>query len=466
MRKQYVLNASARELAVLGATLADGGVNPIPLTNRLKYYSLICTIWVGLTAATSRAAGPDYLTSDCEPADQASQLLTPFTPLTVPEPQAGLFGFTNEPFIRDADFSVDPRFYFRSLQNSSGVNNTFAGGGLLGLTTGWWRDTLQLGVAGYTTQPLVNNQNGIDRTGLVAPDGDGFFVLGQAWTKLKAGPATATLFRQELELPFIHGDDVRMIPNTFEAYQIDVKPDEIVRLNFGYVARIKTWTSEDFVSMSEAAGAPQVNRGTSFAGLVLGSEAGTYLGAMSELTWDLFSCSYVQAGHTYKVTPDFELRGDVQFVDQRSVGDDLIGSFETQLYGGQLAASYGGAVLSLAYTDTARGAGIIGPFGAGPEFNGRMLSGFASAGEQAYGVGLSYNFAKIGLTGVTAFASYVYGTLPADSWEQEINATVDYRISAGPLKNIWLRLRYARLDPSGQVSTDDFRVILNYSLTF
>jgi len=102
----------------------------------LKYYSLIFTIWVGLTAATSRAVGPDYLTSDREPADQASQMPTPFTPLTVPEPHAGLFGFTNEPFIRDADFSLQPRFYFRSLQNSSVVNNTFAGGGLLGLTTG------------------------------------------------------------------------------------------------------------------------------------------------------------------------------------------------------------------------------------------------------------------------------------------------------------------------------------------
>jgi len=271
-----------------------------------------------LGRSTVRANPPDYLTNDREPADRATELASPFTEL-VPEQPAGRLGaYFSEPFLRYAEFSLQPRFYYRSLQNSSGLQEAFASGGSLSFTTGWWRDTLQLGVTAYTTQPVVA-PNGAGNTGLLRPNGDGFSVLGQAWAKVKAGPATATLFRQALQLPFINGNDSRMIPNTFEAYQLEVEPWEIFRLNFGYVAGMKPRTSADFEPMSQIAGAPQVDRGTSFAGLLIGSSERTYLGAISELTWDLFNCTYVQVGHTWEYSENLQIRGDLQFIDQRKV---------------------------------------------------------------------------------------------------------------------------------------------------
>jgi hypothetical protein len=141
---------------------------------------------------------------------------------------------------------------------SLATNNTFAGGGALGFKTGWWLDTVQLGVTGYTAILLASNKDGIDRTGPVGSQGNSFAVLGQAWAKLRFGPVTGKFYRQELELPFIHGDDSRIIPNLFEAYQIDIRPSDSFHLNFGYVARVKLRNSEEFVPMSEAAGAPQV----------------------------------------------------------------------------------------------------------------------------------------------------------------------------------------------------------------
>jgi hypothetical protein len=95
-----------------------------------------------------------------------------------------------------------------------------------------------------------------------------------------------------------------------------------------------------------------------------------------------------------------------------------------------------------------------------------MISDFDGAGENSWRVGLSYDFARIGLTGVKAFANYAYGTLPANQHEDEIDGTIDYRIDHGPLKNLWLRLRYARNWPSNQPATDDLRAILNYTFTF
>ena len=302
----------------------------------MKHLLLILTL-LFMARLICRANPPDYLTYDREPTVQASQLASPFTEFVTEQPAGWLRPLSSEPFIRYAGFSLEPRLYYRSLQNSSGPQDAFAAGGSLNFTSGWWRDTLQLGVTGYTTQPVVA-PNGAGNTGLLRPNCDGLSVLGQAWAKVKAGPATATLFLQSLQLPFINGNDSRMIPNTFEAYQLEVEPWETFRLNFGYVAGMKPRTSATFEPMSEIAGAPQVNRGTSFAGFLLGSPERTYVGAISELTWDLFDATYVQAGRTWKFSQDLEIRGDVQFIDQRSVGSELLGTFNTELYGAQLTA--------------------------------------------------------------------------------------------------------------------------------
>ena len=433
----------------------------------MKKQVIICLLLLDLIRSASRAAGPQYLFDKFGPVDEATELPTPFTPLPEEEPVTGLFKSSTEPFFRDLNFSLHPRLYFRSLENSTGVNNTFAGGGSLGFTTGWWLDTLQLGVTGYTTINLSSNKDDIDRTGLVRSDGDGFSVLGQAWAKLKFGPVIGTFYRQELELPFIHGDDSRMIPNLFEAYQVEIEPSDIFRMSLGYVAQIKPRNSPDFIPMSEAAGAPHhVDRGTGFVTFGLGSEERTYLEGSVEVTFDLYSCEYLQAGHTWKFKPGIELRLDGQFADQRNVGESLIGDFSTQFYGSQLSASYQSAVLTFAHNYTAIGAGIIDPYGADPSFTGLMLSNFLSPGENAFLVGISYNFEKIGIPGVSAFANYVYGDQRGGNWRHEFNVTVDYRINKGPLKNLWLRLRYANLESSGQVPATDFRAIANYSFRF
>ena len=51
-------------------------------------------------------------------------------------------------------------------------------------------------------------------------------------------------------------------------------------------------------------------------------------------------------------------------------------------------------MLTLAYNRTGNSAGIIDPYGADPSFTGLMLSNFVSAGENAYLIGLRYNFAR------------------------------------------------------------------------
>jgi hypothetical protein len=99
----------------------------------LNRRAVICVILLGLIDSSSRAAAPDYLSQEFVPTDEASELPTPFTPLPEEEPTVGLFSSSTEPFFRDLNFSLQPRLYFRSLDNSTGTNNTFAGGRFAGL---------------------------------------------------------------------------------------------------------------------------------------------------------------------------------------------------------------------------------------------------------------------------------------------------------------------------------------------
>jgi hypothetical protein len=413
-----------------------------------------------------RANPPEYLAATREPAESASEEVSPIEESFLPVRGWRLAQYSTEPFLRDSILSLEPRFYYRHLDDENGVHEAFAGGGAMIFESGWWRETVQLGIGGYTTQPLATGPDP-GGTGLLRPNGDGFVVLGQAWAKLRLEPATATLFRQEIELPFINGDDTRMIPNTFEAYRIDIKPSDIFRFGLAYVTREKSKASAEFRPMSEVAGVPGVDRGMSVAGFLLGATDKAYIGGVNELTWDLLNIAYVEAGKTWQLWDDFQLRGELQFIDQRSVGDELLGNFDVQLYGASLTASYRSAVLSMSFTSTTNnGLRILRQFGGVPAFNSLMISDFAGASENSVRVGVSYDFARIGLAGFTAFANYARGELAANQHEDEIDVTADYRIDDGPLKNFWLRLRYGHNSQSNQPATDDYRVILNYTFAF
>jgi len=408
---------------------------------------------------------PDYLAANRELPDTARELPSPLEEVIVQPPGWRLANAMTEPFFRDSVFSLEPRSFYRYLDDDEGLHEAFTTGGMMAFTTGWWLDTLQLGLAGYTTQSVAGPHDP-GGTGLLRPNGDGFSVLGQTWAKLKTGPATATLFRQEMELPFINGDDTRMIPNTFEAYRLDIVPTDLFRFGFAYVTGEKTKTSAEFRPMSQVAGVPGVDRGTSVGGLILGSRETTYIGAINELTCDLFNCVYAEGGRTWQLGDDFQLRGELQFVDQRSVGEELLGHFATQLYGVSLSASYRSAILSLSFTSVGDGSEILAPFGGVPGFNSLMISDFDGAGENSVAVGVSYDFSRLGLDGVKAFASYAYGELPEGQHEQEIDVTADYRVGSGLLKNLWLRLRCGHNSSSTLAVTDDFRAILNYTFAF
>ena len=381
---------------------------------------------------------------------------------------------TGEPFFDDAVYHVSPRAYYRYRDDGDGsISEAFAAGGEFGVETGYLGEILRFGFTGYTSQDIYGPSDRAG-SGLLEPVQESYTVLGEAYADIKTDWGHATLYRQRLDIPYLNASDVRMTPNTFEAYGIHSTAIPNLAASIGHVQRIKFRNSTDFEHLSEHAGSKGSERGVTVAGARYEFTDKTFVGLIGEYGWDTFHTTYFEAEHYRKITDDLSLKTGLQFTDQRSVGDELLGRFDAQHLGYKLSIGYQNFILTSAFTWTSGDHGIRKPWGGSPSYNSVIISDFDRAGERAFRTGISYDFSELGLEGVAVSASWLYGNTPdsgsdASPDQQEFNVNLDYRPSLRGLDNFWLRLRYASNDSDaalGGSDRQDLRMILNYSISF
>ena len=257
------------------------------------------------------------------------------------------------------------------------------------------------------------------------------------------------IYRQQINTPYLNRNDSRMTPNTFEGYSFAVASggkDGAPKFTYGagYVDKIKPQNSDISISMSESAGA-QVKRGVVAGGADISSTTFA-IGAIDYYSEDIINIGYTEAKFTSSLTQRLGLVVSVQFTDQRSVGEDLLTrySFATNQVGVKAAIGSGGGIFILAYTRDSSGANLQSPWGSYPGYTSVQVQSFNRAGEEAYMVMGDYDFSRLGLDHVTAYALWVHG------WGA-----------------IEFRFRYAHVDQHGvsDASGNDFRFIVNYDLS-
>src|SRR5207247_1131532 len=116
----------------------------------------------------------------------------------------------------DAMATVHVRgYFFDRVRQDPPSSVALAGGGWVGLRTGWLYDTLQLGAVGYTTQPLWAPQNKWETsngTTILKNGGYGFFAFGQAYASARYMGQTFTGYRQYVDELEVNPWDNRMVP--------------------------------------------------------------------------------------------------------------------------------------------------------------------------------------------------------------------------------------------------------------
>jgi hypothetical protein len=432
--------------------------------------------------AIVRASAPEYLAAE-QPApasveDEPLPMSEAYAEVELPAGKLPALEAQVEdaaPFWRDSRLYLRPRGYYFERQRDDAPDSVAAAyGGWLGFRSGAWRERVRIETALYTTQRAYGPDDK-DGTGLLGEGQQGFWVLGEASAELRLTDTLSTkLYRQTFNLPYLNRNDSRMVPNTFEAYTLKKKPAHGWALLASHVRQMKTRTSDDFVSMSEAAGFRDRDEPLTVAAFSVEPGRLFNAGATWQYAWAFMQTWYGEANLLTYAGDDLALRFGIQYTDQRSVGDEIGGDFDTHVYGGKVAAGMGGAVLTAAFTSTGD-VRIRNPYGGYPGYLSLMISSFNRAEEDAWLVGLSYDFGQIGLPGLSGFVNYAEGDTPdagaaASPDQEEFDVTLDYRFTGPLLEGLWLRGRAAFLDrddgvPGGGDVTD-YRVILNYEFSF
>lgn len=343
------------------------------------------------------------------------------------------------PFLRDTALTLRLRTHYVEVQTVTATQReAWAFGGWLAYRSGWLLDAFQIGATFYGSAPLYAPADK-DGTLLLAPGQEGYYVLGEAFAALRYQEyALLKGYRQLVEQPYINVQDNRMTPNTFEGVTLGGKGGPLEYFA-GYLRQIKTRNADQFVPMSEAAGARGSNHGVALVGLTLKPLAGLSVEVSEQYGVNTFNTLFGQVESLWPLGDDLRLQLGAQFTDQRAVGDALVAAtrfkkWVTQNGSARVALTYRDLTLTGGASVTASGNRIQNPWGRYPGYLALRQQFFNNADEKAWLVGLAYDFSKAITPGLSASVDLAWGVdsinpvtqarLPD---EAEYDLTVDYR---------------------------------------
>jgi hypothetical protein len=392
------------------------------------------------------------------------------------EPQVA--GHTLPAFFADSDATLNLRtFYFsrderREAPTADVEKEAWALGGSVAYKSGKIAEVADVSAELFTSQKLYGPHDK-DGSLLLEPGQDGYTVLGVLNPRAEFQGHVLSLFRQRHDFPYINGQDNRMTPNTFESYSygfIGEDGNAPLKFGIGYFDKIKKRNSDTFISMSEATGATEIDRGMPWAGLRYTPNNQLKVGVVDYVLLDTLNIAYSDFSFTQKLDEKVEAKISAQYSSQTQIGDKLLGNpeDETSMSGLQGALSFDALLIRAALTYTESDGAMISPFGSYPGYNSSIVEDFNRAGEIAWKVGFSFDLEQAGFEGVSAYLDYIRGNRAVGADRQalrdkeEIDLNFDYRPSAGELKGFWFRFRNALVREDGGGTTTDLRIILNY----
>ncbi|HET7525931.1 MAG TPA: OprD family outer membrane porin [Burkholderiaceae bacterium] len=365
-------------------------------------------------------------------------------------------------------------YYFDQKNTTGGESEAWAAGGWAGVRTPWFGEIVQFGLVGYASLKLYGPA-GEGGSRLLTADQDSIAVIGEAFAALRLADVTSTGYRQLINRPFINPQDTRMVPNTFEAYSIGGASGPLSYVG-GYITKIKPRDANGFRWMSEAAGSSD-HQGVVFAGgtYTFDSERNGYVRLDEQYSIDTFNSVYADVRFPLVIDDKTTVVLGAQAYPQSAVGDKQIGSFSTWGYGLQAAVVYGPFGAQLYWTQTGKDHDTLNPYGDHASYLNLMQVAFNTAGEKAWAIGGTIDFASFGAPGLTSAAVYASGSdriafatgAPLGD-RNETNVRIDYAFPKGSMaEGLSATARYSWLHEDGATHTGkQLRLYLNYAVRF
>lgn len=183
---------------------------------------------------------------------------------------------------------------------------------------------------------------------------------------------------------------------------------------------------------------------------------------------NLYKQHLVNGAHTWNLGEQRSLRTDLRVARSK---DDGRTNIDNKAFSGMVTYNFGFNKLGLGYQKMTGDTGYAFVAGTDPYLtNFAANRDFAAKDEKSWQIRHDYNFAGLGIPGLTMFNRYIKGTgadLGANrsegrEWERDLDVT--YAFQDGPLKNLSVRWRNSTIRSNVTKSTDENRLIVTYTL--
>ncbi|QXI30151.1 OprD family porin [Pseudomonas vanderleydeniana] len=388
-----------------------------------------------------------------------------------------------EGFVDDASANLNLRnaYFNRNFTNPAypqGKAEEWTQNFILDARSGFTQGTVGFGVdvLGTFSQKLDGGK-GTGGTQLLPLDHDGrpadnFGRLDVAFkariskTELKVGEWMPVL-------PILRSDDGRSLPQTFRGGQVTSKEIDGLTLYGGQFQKNSPRNDSSMTDMFMNGRAGITSDRFNFAGgEYTFNDKRTLIGLWNAQLKDIYRQQYVNLVHSQPLG-DWTLGANLGFFYGKEDGSALAGDLENRTWSGMFSAKYGGNTFYVGLqklTGDSAWMRVNGTSG-GTLANDSYNSSYDNAQEKSWQLRHDYNFAALGIPGLTLMNRYISGDnvhmgtiTDGKEWGRE--SELAYTVQSGTFKNLNVRWRNSSIRKN--FSTNEFdenRLFISYPIS-
>ncbi|MCY1276168.1 Porin-like protein NicP [compost metagenome] len=297
---------------------------------------------------------------------------------------------------------------------------------------------------------------------------DDYSELGLT-AKLRASKSTLRVGTLLPTLPVAMYNDTRLLPSTFSGGLLTSQEIDGLTLNAG---RLTETNLRDSSSRDDIGYAGQTSDHFDFAGGTWAVNPNLALTAYSSELQDIYRQHFAGLVHTLPLGERLSLKSDLRWFDSRDSGAARAGRVDNRNFNGMLSLTAGAQRFSAAWQRLSGDSAF--PFLTGGDpyvVNLVTFNTFTKAEEDSWQLRYDYDFAGVGIPGLSFMTRYVSGDgvkqgAVRDGREWERDSDLAYVVQSGPLRGFNVRLRNVTFRSGDGLTqdVDENRIILGYTL--
>ncbi|MHB2082872.1 OprD family porin [Pseudomonas sp. UBA6753] len=398
---------------------------------------------------------------------------------------AGVAPMSQAAFFEDSTATFETRnmYFNRDFRDGTSAQQSkrdeWAQGFMLNFESGYTDGTVGFGLdaLGMLGIKLDSSPDRTD-TGLLPTHDDGkaadeYSKLGLTG-KVKVSQTELKIGTLIPELPTLQPNDGRILPQTFEGGLLTSKEVKGLTFTGGRLDKAKD------------------RNDTNWEDLALNNKNGRFGGSFSADNLDLAGLDYqftdrITGSYHFAQLDDIYRQhfigmvatqpwgpgtfgADLRLAVSDDAGASKAGNIDNTTVNGMLSYALGGHKVSAAWQQLSGDSAFPYVDGADPYLvNFVQINDFAGADERSWQARYDYNFAALGVPGLTFMTRYISGdnvsrAAGGEGKEWERNTELKYVVQSGPLKNVAVRLRNATFRSNFARDADEVRLLVSYSV--